>query len=226
MAELDTDTVGYGGVQASLRFHQSDLSYSPRATDLYWKIAISVPNIQLAHQQLTEKGIEVSEPTQFKDVGYLAHFKDTEGFTIELIEHWFKGNRPAITTDKKVLGGGPHLNLLTLRSNHIQEVTSQFSQLGMKLLSIQPVESHRFTLYFFAFTDESPPDLNAYAVVNREWVYQRDYTVLEIQYLHDRPEIRQRQSDSAGYIGTKYTQASPNFRLEELAISSGDITEK
>ena len=51
--------------------------------------------------------------------------------------------------------------------------------LGMKLLSIQTVEPYAFTLYFLAYTADSPPDEeDLRSVKNREWCWQRRYTTL------------------------------------------------
>ena len=53
----------------------------------------------------------------------------------------------------------------------------------MKLLSIQPVKRYNFTLYFLAFTEEDPPILeDLEAVENREWLWQRPYSTLELQH--------------------------------------------
>jgi len=195
-------SVGYGGEQAALAFQKGESEYKPKSNDLYWKIALSVPNIELACHQLTEKGIQVAAPEQFKDVAYLAHFSDPEGFTIELIDHWFKDNRQNQVINDHVFGGGAHFNLLTLRTTQIDKITQSCLQCGMKLLSIQPVESHGFTLYFFAFTSDFPPSKDPYAVENREWLYQRKYTVLEIQQVHRQINICTANLSEAGYIGT------------------------
>ncbi|MEM7044079.1 MAG: VOC family protein, partial [Pseudomonadota bacterium] len=56
-------------------------------------------------------------------------------------------------------------------------------RLGMTLLSIQPVTDYGFTLYFLAFTDERPPHDDLEAVGNREWLWQRPYTTLELQHV-------------------------------------------
>lgn len=111
MTEFKDGSVGYGGDEASLIFRKSKSRYEPVQTDLYWKISLALPDIELAHRQLKEKGIETSAPFQLDDVAYLSHFKDPEGFTIELIGHWFKGNQPNQRIDENLLGGGAHLNL-------------------------------------------------------------------------------------------------------------------
>lgn len=46
----------------------------------------------------------------------------------------------------------------------------------------EEVEQYGFDLFFLAWTLEEPPlPHNLRAVENREWVYQRPYTTLEIQ---------------------------------------------
>ena len=54
--------------------------------------------------------------------------------------------------------------------------------MGMKCLSVQPVDVYNFTLYFYAWTDDIPPHAdNLEHVGNREWAWQRKYTELEVQ---------------------------------------------
>ena len=53
----------------------------------------------------------------------------------------------------------------------------------MKMLSIQDVSTYGFCLYFLAFTSETPPVPSDLASVrNREWLWQRSFTSLEIQH--------------------------------------------
>ena len=53
---------------------------------------------------------------------------------------------------------------------------------GMRLLSRQIVEPYRFTLYFLASTTDDPPSVDIDAVDNREWLWQRPCTTLELQH--------------------------------------------
>lgn len=201
--KANTDgTVGYSDEEARLSFLKATGPYSPESNDLYWKIAIAVPDIALACKQLTDLGVAVGAPTQFQDIGYLAHFKDPAGFTVELIDHAFKGDNRIAKVNKNTLGGGPHLNLITLRSVDIRASRNYCEKLGMKLLSIQPVESHNFTLYFYAFTNETPPSRHLTAIENRTWLYQRPYTILEIQHDERLTAVRMPSKSDAGYAGT------------------------
>lgn len=199
MAVFDDGSIGYDGPNAHLKFVKAENPYVSSAHDLYWKIAIALPNIDLAYEQLRSSGVDVGRPYQFQDIGYLAHFTDPEGFTVELIEHEFKGHRAEQAFDTNLFGGGPHLNLLTLRTDDIQETKAICENWGMTPLSIQRVEPNRFMLYFYAFTDELPPLHDLEAIENRPWLYQRPYTVLEIQEYLSPIKIKPTPQNQAGY---------------------------
>lgn len=219
MKDFEDGTVGYSKEEARLSFPKATSGYEPKANDLYWKIALAVPNIELACQQLADRGVAVGPPRQFQQIGYLAHFTDPEGFTIELIEHWFQGRRPDEPVDPDLLGGGAHFNLLTLRAARIEPVIEACAKWGMTPLAIQPVESHGFTLYFFAFTSDVPPSSDLYAVENREWLYQRKYTVLEVQHLHDANAISPPIQGDAGYAGALFSGFPDKIRNDDLLIN-------
>ncbi len=92
MTDQGDGRIGYSPDEVSLKFLKANTSYAPQPSDLYWKIALSVPDIDLACEQLNKRGVSCSKPDQFRDIGYLAHFQDPESFTVELIDHWFKGD--------------------------------------------------------------------------------------------------------------------------------------
>ncbi|MEM8776150.1 MAG: VOC family protein [Pseudomonadota bacterium] len=202
MKDQGDGCVGYGGEEASICFLPAAGPYRPDANDLYWKIALSVPNIELAARQLRDKGLEVSGPNQFQDVGYLAKFADPEGFIIELIDHWFEGNRPDQPIDNTRLGGGAHFSLITLRTHDPDHVNAVCNSVGMTALSVQSVADYGFTLYFYAFTNEQPPVADLTSVANREWLYQRPYTALEVQHVHALEGTLTPSEADAGYVGT------------------------
>ena len=220
MRDLRDGRLGYSEDEAGIRFISAETHYSPKPEDVYWKIALAVPNIELACTQLMNRGIDVGSPKQFQDVGYLAHFQDPEGFSIELIDHHFKGDRPDALVSELLLGGGAHLNLITLRTAEIAPVEKMILKWGMKPLSVQSVESRGFTLYFYAFASESPPRNDLSAIENRTWVYQRQYTVLEIQHVYALKEIQCHPGDAAGYNGILISLASDQIEDNELMVSS------
>lgn len=220
MISCSDASVGYGGQQARLAFYQSSEPYKPEPNDVYWKIALAVPDIELAYRQLTDLGLTVSEPKQFRDIGYLAHLKDPEGFTIELVNHRFKNESTRVVPNCKKLGGGATLNLITLRTANIESAKFRLEEFGMKPLSIQPVESHGFTLYFYAFTDDVPPSNEPTALINRCWLYQRPYTVLEVQHLHEVDGIAPPAANRAGYAGTIFSGLPKEATSREFLIES------
>ena len=201
MREKSENVVGYGPFEACLEFTASSDNDQAGQNDYYWKIALAVPNIELACQQLARRGVNVSTPFQFQDVGYLAHFQDPAGFAIELIDHAFQGARSKVSFDESLFGGGAHLNLLTLRTNDIAAAETTCLAWGMKPLCVQPVKGREFTLYFYADTDETPPSPDLAAIQNRTWLYQRPYTVLELQYLHEKPELAIKPEGAPGFAG-------------------------
>ncbi|AZV78039.1 VOC family protein [Parasedimentitalea marina] len=201
MKDIGDGCVSYADQETALRFLKTERSYTPHPHDLYWKIALAVPDIELACRQLQDRGVSVGTPSQFRDVGYLTKIVDPEGLVIELIDHWFQGNRPDGPVNPDFLGGGAHLNLLTLRTADIDPIKRACAEWGMTPLSVQPVTPYGYTLYFFAFTAETPPSTDLMAVENREWVYQRPYTVLEVQHLHSIDAVGLPDPGKAGYAG-------------------------
>lgn len=185
-AEQDALILGYDGQDALIELRQatSASGYRHEKADRYWKIGITLPNVDIAQAQLARSGIAISEPTQFGKIGYMCHLSDPEGFSIELLQHSFLGNRAVAAGDPdQPLGGGARIGQITLRVASIDNALAFYQErLGMRLLSIQPVEAYGFTLYFLAFTDEQPPNIDLKAVENREWLWQRPYTTLELQH--------------------------------------------
>lgn len=80
------------------------------------------------------------------------------------IGHHFKGDGLDETHDETRLGGGAHLNLLTLRTADIAGIEHEVLALGMTPLRVQQVSSFGFTLYTYSFTEETSPNLNLQSV--------------------------------------------------------------
>lgn len=185
--------------------------YQHSKTDRYWKIGITLPNVDLAYEQLSAKSVDISEPRQFRDIGYMCHLADPEGFQIELLQHTFEGLPRTSDGDPNLpLGGGAQIGQVTLRTTDIEKELAQYrDELGMKLLSIQPVTENGFDLYFLAFTDEEPPNTNLKNVDNRPWLWQRPYTTLEIQhYLDPSVRIGTPNDNETGFAGIEFNTDS------------------
>lgn len=206
MARLDRDgdiAVGYGGQGAVLilRPAAEGPAYQHEAEHRYWKIAITLPNLDLAHKQLAQNGIAVSQPHQFQEIAYMSHLADPEGNIIELIQHTFAGKLRTSNGDASLpLAGGAQIGLVTLRTDDIDAEKRYFlDELGMVYLSRQAVSDRGFDLYFFAFTDETQPNPDVNSVENREWLWQRPYTTLEFQHRLDGEAIK---AGEEGHIGS------------------------
>ena len=198
--------VGYGGEGACLELRPLPVPqpYQHDALDEYWKIGITLPNVDRAFEQLSRAGIAVSRPRQFLDIGYMCHFRDPDGHHIELLQHTFAGRpRTSPGNPDLALGGGAQIGQITLRVTDVDAALAHYQgSLGMRLLSRQVVAGRDFTLYFLAFTDEMPPNQDIEAIENRPWLWQRPYTTLELQHLTQPGlSVRRAPAGGAGYAG-------------------------
>ncbi|CUK11797.1 lactoylglutathione lyase [Ruegeria denitrificans] len=175
--------VGYVGQDADLLLMPGGGGYTHDGGQRYWKIGITVPDVDLAVSHLRAKGVEVSDPKQFLDIGYLCHLKDPEGFVVELLQHDFQGNRPENAADPADPFAKACIGQITLRTGDIAAEDAFCRAQGMRLLSVQDVAKYGFDLHFYAFTDDQPPNPDLWSVENREWLWKRPYTTLEFQHL-------------------------------------------
>ena len=184
-AEGDAYRVGYPGQDADLLLAPGGGGYNHDRGQRYWKIGITLPDVDLAAAHLRQLGIPVSTPGQFLDIGYMCHFSDPEGFSIELLQHDFEGNRPAGAAQPDAPFADARIGQITLRTGDIATEDATCRALGMRLLSLQDVAPYGFDLHFYAFSDEVPPNPDLWAVENREWLWKRPYTTLEFQHIAD-----------------------------------------
>ena len=164
----------------------SHIGYEHDEGDLYWKTNITVPDLDIARERLYFNGIQVSEPAQFGDIGYMCHLNDPDGYIIELLQHTHGRNAQPIEADPDIrLGSQPTLAHVTLRCrNPAISIPFYRDLLGMRLLSRQHIDQRGFTLYFLAFTDETPPSGDINSVEDREWLWQRPYSMVELQHVN------------------------------------------
>lgn len=175
--------LGYEGQDADLLLMPGGGGYTHDGGQRYWKIGITLPDVDLAAAYLRRKGVDVSTPKQFLDIGYMCHLKDPAGFVIELLQHDFQGNRPDDAADPAAPFAGACIGQITLRTGDIAAEDAFWRARGMQLLSVQDVAQYGFDLHFYAFTDEKPPNADLWSVENREWLWKRPYTTLEFQHL-------------------------------------------
>jgi Lactoylglutathione lyase and related lyases len=176
----------------------------------YWKVGIVVEDVDAALDYIGCKSNQVlGKGFQFERIGYLTSITDPSGYSIELLQHTFQENfKHSLESEKSFLGQSMSLPALfgqiTIRSKDQKKSCDFYSKvLGMKLVSIQPSDNYPFTLYFFAYTDLSPPkpnDLNA--VENREWLWKQSFAQIEIQYRHgteSNPDFSYVTNDDQGH---------------------------
>lgn len=195
----------------------------------YWKIGITLADVDIARERLLAAGVEVSEPKQFLDVGYLCHLNDPDGYCIELLQHDFAQNHKAVAVDPAYkLGGAPTLGQITLRISDPESSLRFYQDLvGMRLLSRQVIKAYQFTLYFLACTNETPPHPDIDAVENREWLWQRPYTTLELQHVWDtewRGLVRPTGAD-AGFMRISFATKALQSLVAQLANQESEIAQ-
>ncbi len=175
--------IGYLGEDADLLLMPGGGGYTHDRGQRYWKIGITLPDVDMAAASLKQRGLAVSTPDQFLDIGYLCHLSDPEGFVIELLQHDFEGNRPAQAADPAAPFAQARIGQITLRTGDIAAEDAFWRARGMSLLSMQDVAPYGFDLHFYAFTDDAPPNPDLWSVENREWLWKRPYTTLEFQHV-------------------------------------------
>lgn len=172
--------VGYPGEDADLLLFSGGVPYRHERNDRYWKIGICLPDLDLAYAQLLQRGVQVTAPRQFLNIGYMMHLSDPAGFVIELLQHDFASMREMDGDGSLPLGGGGHIGQITLRTG---DIAKELAVLGdMRLLSVQDVAEYGFDLHFLAYTNETPPKADLTSVANRPWLWRRPYTTLEFQH--------------------------------------------
>ena len=117
------------------------------------------------------------------------------------------------------------LNILSREACDVFPFQSSLSlyqaKLGMKLLSIQDVSQYGFCLYFLGFTTDSPPDpQDLHSVSNREWLWQRPYTTLEIQHMPGaRPCVPMtEEGEGVDHVGVEVGEEVYNKVVGDLGL--------
>ena len=210
--------LGYGSQGCLLSFRAGDYAaYEAGARDLFWKIGITLRDLDAAVDYLDSRGWPVSRPQQFRDIGYLCHLRDPEGLVIELLQQGFEGRAVAAPAGHPI-GAQATLAHLTLRVTDIGRARSLCEQRhSMRLMSVQPVPEHGFTLYFYAWSDEPLPVEDLEAIENREWLWARPYALLELQHLHEGPPTAPPDPAMVGFDG--WAAADDGDKLSEVGLA-------
>ena len=203
---VNEPTFGFDATQCCLIFHATaSARHKPKQHDFFWKIGITLRDLDAAVAYLRSRGAEVTDPLQFLDIGYMAKLIDPNGFIIELLQQGFEGHHtPA--PDGHPIAAQATLAHITLRVTDLDAAKAFFEgELGMRLMSVQPVHEYAFCLYFYCWSDEALPDPDLTAVANREWLWSRPYAFIELQHLElPSKKLRKVGKRSAGFEGFAY----------------------
>lgn len=202
----ETLVLGFDPDQCSLVFRKANVSpFTARPNDFYWKIGITLQNLNAAVAFLRDNEINVTDPRQFRDIGYMSKITDPNGFIIELLQQSFEGSEKVVPEGHPV-GAQATLAHITLRVTDIASAKDYFGKkLGMRLMSVQPVEDFDFCLYFYSWSDEELPNSDLFSVANREWLWARPYTLIELQHLQSTgASVNKSASTESGFDGFAY----------------------
>lgn len=202
--------LGYDSRQCLLEFHEGD--YHPFKTSndsLYWKIGLTFRDLDKAVEDLRTRGLSLPDPRQFLDVGYLCHLHDPNGFPIELLQQGFEGNHSTVESQgAHPVAAQATLAHVTLRVSDLPALQALCErQLKMRLMSVQRISlpERKFDLYFYGWSDEILPDPDVEAVANREWLYARPYSLLELQHLVAPPaRVAKPDKGQSGFAGLSW----------------------
>jgi catechol 2,3-dioxygenase-like lactoylglutathione lyase family enzyme len=220
MEELNADkssrAFGFSPEQCAVVFHLENVEpYQPQTNDFYWKIGITLRDLDAAVGYLKDRGIALPDPYQFKNIGYMSKLTDPNGFPIELLQQGFEGRAKPLP-EGHFIGAQATLAHITLRVTDLVAAQTYFGEeLGMRLMSIQPVTEYGFCLYFYGWSDETLPDPDLTSVDNREWLWARPYTFIELQHI-ETPSVTTRRTplSQSGFNGFSYhknTGGNPIF---------------
>jgi catechol 2,3-dioxygenase-like lactoylglutathione lyase family enzyme len=220
--------LGYDERQCLLEFHEgADEPFYGGPDGLYWKIGITLRDLDTAVAHLRQCGLEVSQPRQFLEIGYMCHLRDPNGLPIELLQQGFEGNEaPLGQGAAHPVADQATLAHVTLRISDLAAAKAVCENgLGMRLMSVQPVAlaDRAFCLYFYAWSQEALPNPDLEAVENREWLWARPYTLLELQHIAELDGgVRQRQGNEAGFDGLSLIDEDGRLRdvSAEFAVLS------
>ncbi|MDP0563330.1 MAG: hypothetical protein QS721_13790 [Candidatus Endonucleobacter sp. (ex Gigantidas childressi)] len=210
----NTMIFGFNRNSCYICFHKKCVKpYTSTSNDFYWKIGITLKNLDVAVNYLCEKNIAISAPVQFKKIGYMSKITDPKGFIIELLQQGFLGHEEKVYDNAHPIGSQGTLAHITLRINDLEKSQTYFEKkLNMRLMSIQAVEEFEFCLYFYSFSNEVLPNKDLNSVKNREWLWRRPYTFIELQHIQTTSvALNKTPFDMAGFDGFSYGDTTEKY---------------
>jgi catechol 2,3-dioxygenase-like lactoylglutathione lyase family enzyme len=137
--------LGYDPAQAHLKFLSGPSVYLQKG-GFYWKIGLTVPDLDRSVLHLKSQGVSVSQPRQFENIVYMAHILDPAGCTIELLQQGLQAPAaPKAPVDKLAqdaghpVAAGAILAHVTVRVRNLGLAQNWWAEQGLYLLSVQPL---------------------------------------------------------------------------------------
>ncbi|WP_440881614.1 hypothetical protein [Tenacibaculum sp. C7A-26P2] len=216
--------------------NEEDEVYEETGYDNYWKYSLFVDNIEEVYRSLNPKFVK-GVPFQFKDIGYLMHTRDTENYSIEYIQKFFKNNStPTTTIESLPLKEIPVFGLITLRTKDPLKSIKFYEHLFELKLLVRMYVDHGngrgFTLYFLGSKHLQPPnELDLDAIENREWMYQQKESFIELQYYWGSEqdfnlEYTDRSDKAVGLKGIVFETSDLNDVILKLRRSNISTTKQ
>jgi catechol 2,3-dioxygenase-like lactoylglutathione lyase family enzyme len=176
MRALGALRFGYGA--AELVF--ADDAPGPYVTDdadVYWKIGVTVPDLDAAVAKVRRAGVEVSSPWSLAGIGYLCHLRDPAGLQIELLQRRWEGHAQPSCGNPF---GSAHLAHVSLRVATDHAAWSWWRAQRLFELDAMDVPGRAFSLSFLGPVAVTVPAGPLRA--RREWLWSRPETLIELQH--------------------------------------------
>ena len=132
-----------------------------------------MPDFNHACRDLQTKGVAVPALYHFKDIYFMSHLTNLEGFQIELIQNTFLDKGKSVTARiYNTLGGRCQFKQIPLGTTYIVPEISYFVyDSGMKLLSSLPLYAYGSELLFFlGCTEKNPPNSDLIVLESCPWL--------------------------------------------------------
>ncbi|WP_394245481.1 VOC family protein [Vibrio astriarenae] len=216
--------LSYNSKQATLELIHSlgiefTVSTQPSVTEGYWKFTIAVDDLDSSRDQLIKRGVSVESSFEVKELAYLCHLTDPNGYCIELVQ---KTNKTPLSTNVFHSGHSNSLNLSTLRVKDAAQSLNFYRSIGMDLAYTYRSDERKMTLYFLA-PAELNKELNALSKINlEERLWQSSHTLLELQQLDKvkgGADIPYHVGYETGFLGLDLAYKPSEFSMvcEELS---------
>lgn len=212
-------TLGGGGSKLRL-IHSPHLNapYSSQKDQCYWKIGLTVSNLENTLTQLSKQGINATRPQQFLDIGYLCHLSCPDGYIIELLQ--FTAKDSPLSQNHRFDKQWAHITFRVSDGN----VSINFFRetLALSLIETIAVAPYHFDLYFLSENQDKRPKLTTIGE-KRHWLWTRPNTLIELQHSHtpaalDTTAIKSRKME----LGIGLAEQTPLLSPDGIPITFVD----